>query len=123
MKRLTPILFVFATAAIGPALGHAEPEPGEPAKSFSYWSEVRVAQATIPEQTAHAESAGPIIVKVNVASTSPKPDGLPIYRAIPGAPIPLSDVAPTAWGRYRPSNRPSQQIEHVHHVVSAGYLR
>lgn len=80
--------------------------------------EIHPAQAGIPEQARE-----PIVVKVKVTSTSPKPDGLPVYRAIPGAPVPLLDVAPTAWGRYRVSNRPSQQIEHVHHVISAGYLR
>ena len=123
MKTVGTILLFLAAAAMHPAPVHAQPEPTEPAKAFSSWSEIRIAQATIPEQAVQADSAEPVVVKIQVTNTSRKPDGLPIYGAIPGALPPLPDAAPTAWGRYRVSNRPSRQIEHVHHIISAGYLR
>jgi hypothetical protein len=123
MKGLGSILLVLAATALGPALVHAQSEPSERATAFPSSSETRGTQTTIPVQAAQSDSAEPVVVKVNVSRTSPKPDGLPVYGAIPESPKPQLDVAPTVWGRYRVSNRPSQQIEHVHHVISAGYLR
>jgi hypothetical protein len=46
-------------------------------------------------------------------------DGMPIYGTTPALP----DLPPSTWGSYRPSSRPSEQIEHVTGIIKAGYLR
>lgn len=48
-----------------------------------------------------------------------KGDGMPIY----GPMRELPEMNPTTWGRYRPSDRPSRQLEHKTGTVYAGYLR
>lgn len=46
-------------------------------------------------------------------------NGMPIYGATPELPV----MRDSPWANYRPSQRPSQQIEHQTGVVLAGFLR
>jgi len=46
-------------------------------------------------------------------------NGMPIYGATPELPV----MRESPWAKYRPSQRPSHQIEHQTGVVLAGFLR
>lgn len=84
----------------------------------SDWS--RVAQRNGAEPTAVAralEDSQGRVAQLPVAANNA--NGMPIYGATPELPA----LRPSAWANYRPSQRPSHQIEHQTGVVLAGFLR
>lgn len=82
------------------------------------WNRVAQRAGAQPETLSRAlEDSQGRVAQLPVAVTNA--NGMPIYGATPELPV----MRPSPWANYRPTERPSHQIEHQTGVVLAGFLR
>ena len=82
------------------------------------WTRVAQRHGTSPESISRTfDDTQGRVAQLPVAANNA--NGMPVYGPTPELPV----MRPSAWANYKPSQRPSHQIEHETGVILAGFLR